>query len=258
MWLRFVLAVCLVCILVCMLSIARSALGEHMCVRKNTMLAIVSGAFGKGKNQALMVTRAYKNFDCFFVTDNLILADKAHKLGWHIIWSFPDYNADDSYNAAFVSKKLKTNTQNYLPPGHHYKYVMWVDSKQRIRTEAVLKFLLASKPFCAAAVPHNFLHSASEEFREAMLQERYRRDERRLRVFMRKQAEQGYPSDSNRVHYLTGFLIWNLTHPQLTEVQSLWQSYISEIGIECQISFYYVAQRHRDIIVSMPKAVWRR
>ncbi len=153
MWLRFVLAVCLVCILVCMLSIARSALGEHMCVRKNTMLAIVSGAFGKGKNQALMVTRAYKNFDCFFVTDNLILADKAHKLGWHIIWSFPDYNADDSYNAAFVSKKLKTNTQNYLPPGHHYKYVMWVDSKQRIRTEAVLKFLLASNPFCAAAVP---------------------------------------------------------------------------------------------------------
>lgn len=220
-------------------------------------LAIVSGAFGKNNNESLIVHPSYDRFDCFFVTDNCILGERAQRLGWEIIWSYPKYN--DNYEAALASKQLKTNTQAYLPSSphsHQYKFVMWVDSKQRIEADEVVHFLSSSDDFCVAMVPHDHLHCALDEFNASQNQARYRRDKERMQTFMQKQREQGFLPTSTNIHYLTGFIIWNLSHPKLAEMQSLWTDYISEVGIECQLSFYYVAERFRDVIATAKWSHW--
>lgn len=227
-------------------------------------LAIVSGAFGNNNNKSLMVHPSYARFDCFFVTDNCILGKRAERLGWKIVWSYPKYN--DNYEAALASKQLKTNTQAYLPSSphsHQYKFVMWVDSKQRIEADEVVHFLSSSDDFCVAMVPHDHLRCALDEFNASQDQARYRRDKERMQTFMQKQSEQGFPSTSTTrssihvyYHYLTGFVIWNLSHPKLAEIQSLWTDYISEVGIECQLSFYYVAERFRDVIATAKWSHW--
>ena len=247
-------------IYVCIPNDAYHKTPESLCgstTKYKAPLAIVSGAFGKNNNESLMVHPSYARFDCFFVTDNCILGKRAERLGWKIVWSYPKYN--DNYEAALASKQLKTNTQAYLsssPHSHQYKFVMWVDSKQRIEEDEVVHFLSSNDTFCVAMVPHNFIYNASEELDAAMHQERYKRDEQRILSFMHAQEKRGFPPNSKNTHFLTSYIIWNLQHPKLTEMQSLWDSYILQIGIECQISFYYVAERYRDIIASPEWSHW--
>jgi hypothetical protein len=80
-----------------------------------------------------------------------------------------------------------------------------------------------------------------------MEQERYKLHEKRYRDYVDTQIKSGF-KDIVTDHAQTGFIIRNMNHPRIKELDEFWYSEIKRIGIQCQIVFFFVRQRYSDII----------
>jgi hypothetical protein len=61
---------------------------------------------------------------------------------------------------------------------------------------------------------------------------------------------------SGRISFHTGFIIYNMQHPQTITIQQMWMEHISRIGfLQCQIAFFYVAQNFPGVIEEF-KELW--
>jgi hypothetical protein len=171
---------------------------------------------------------------------------------------------DRGIEAAAASKILKVFPQRYANAVEDHEFVVWVDSKYAVNTEAV-ELTVAQWPHGKAllARPHLMFAdatgcgSARSEFKEAMKHERYRRQKARIVSYMAEQGAAGLASDGHR-HFATGLLLWRLGQPGCATLQDTWHGHIGKCGIECQISFCYIAQLFEERVGQLGVHQWVR
>ncbi len=99
------------------------------------------------------------------------------------------------------------------------------------------------------AIPkHAFLENNNLfEFGEAMRQPRYKMRWEQAVNYITEQISAGYKLECQM--YWTAAIIRNMRHPDIVTLNETWYSDVQRCGIECQISFNFVAQRFPSIIL---------
>ena len=86
---------------------------------------------------------------------------------------------------------------------------------------------------------HAFLKpNVWNEYKEAMMQERYKVDSEKYKQYILKQERSGLSPEAD-VHYQTGLII-RKSLPVTEKIGEVWYEHIQEAGIECQISFFFI------------------
>ena len=88
-----------------------------------------------------------------------------------------------------------------------------------------------------------FIHSNNiwDEYNESMKQHRYILQNEKYKKYINKQINNGL-SEITEYHYACGFLIRNMKHEKIIEINKTWYEHIQECGIQDQISFFFVKQ----------------
>lgn len=213
--------------------------------RVNKSVAIVTGFIGSGP--AYVPALPHPILDCYFITNNLGLGEFATESNWKVIYLeyIPLVDSSLSLENEKVnsanSKPLRVHPQRLLPK--HYDFIAWFDNKYELSADLVLHSIAHWVPHVAMMLPPRpECCGADLEFKAAMMQPRYAVDGERIEAYMIEQAALGFPVHGER-HMRTGFLIYNMNHPDTITIQDLWQDHIDQTGIMCQIAFYFVAQR---------------
>jgi len=208
-------------------------------------IAILTGHIGEAP--VYIPNLPHNSYDCYFLTNNEGLAEAANAFGWNsvLLMDIPlvDSMLDVSYaqqNAA-SSKQLKVFPQRFL--SKEFDFIVWFDNKYNLLVGAVLDTIMKWDSTVAMML-HTRYHccGADLEFTASMLQPRYAISKQQMTQYMEEEIELGYPVHGER-HFQTGFIIYNMNHKDTLSIQQMWQEHIERVGINCQIAFYFVAQR---------------
>lgn len=86
------------------------------------------------------------------------------------------------------------------------------------------------------------------EFNLSMFQPRYYDERERYYNYIQKQVALGF-KDIDDYHCATSYLLRNMKHQKIIELNTIWYNNIQECGIQCQISFFFVKQLFKNYIV---------
>jgi hypothetical protein len=82
-----------------------------------------------------------------------------------------------------------------------------------------------------------------------MKQERYRLESKKYKNYITNQVNAGLRVlTPQQKHCACGFLIRNMKHEKMIEINTTWFKHIQECGIQDQISFFFVKQLFYDYI----------
>jgi hypothetical protein len=123
-------------------------------------------------------------------------------------------------------------------------YIIWFDNKFALRTDNILDTLIlfeASKTaMMMHLVPHKY-NGVWGEYKQSLKQPRYFQLRSKMKTYIREQESRGLASQGV-AHFQTGFIIFNMNHPNTSAIQKVWYQHIQRVGIQCQIAFYFVSQ----------------
>jgi len=184
----------------------------------------------------------------FFITNIKELKHRAHKAGWrplHI--SVEGFNMTDAVDTALAGKRMKVYPQKFLPMVNNsatYNAVVWFDNKFDINEPAVSDVIQTFDSRVGVYMhKHPFLCCGADlELKESMYQNRYGAGKEMILRYMEEEVSLGYKIHGER-HFQTGVIIYNMRNPDTLKVQNMWMEHIKRCGIQCQISFYFIAQR---------------
>lgn len=208
-------------------------------------IAFVSGYIGT--DPAFVPALPHPIYDCYFITNNMGLGEFAAKSNWNVIYldNIPVVDSSESIENDVInsaqSKPIKIHPERFLPKG--YDYIVWFDNKFQLLVNVILSSISQWDSAVAMVLPPRpECCGADLEFKAAMLQPRYISQKERLEMYINEQVDLGFPVHGER-HMRTGFIIYNMNHPETRVIQDMWEEHIGRAGIMCQIAFYFVAQR---------------
>lgn len=185
---------------------------------------------------------------CFFYTNNPTTSKRAQLSGWStrlLQWPI----SKDDITSANQAKTLKAKPHEF-PDLALYDFTVYMDSKVVIDVEAIERVVAdfdLSK--CIYIKKHPFLEpNVWNEYNEALKQTRYARQATKMHAYILKQLASGLSEDAPH-HYWTAFIIRNMKHSFNKRISNLWYDHIIECGIECQISFFFIAQMFQDFVI---------
>jgi hypothetical protein len=101
---------------------------------------------------------------------------------------------------------------------------------------------------------HPSLHgNILNEFAAAMIQPRYQAQRDQTVEYIDKKLHEGLKLKVEDL-YWTSAILRNMRHPETIKINEDWYANILECGIECQISFDFIAQKYASIAV-MPDII---
>ena len=203
-----------------------------------------------GTTRALSLTADVRELVApfYFVSNNDDALRKAEGLGWLPLYlNLPV--SKDPVLAATQAKIAKAYPQAFAVL-NRYAHLLYFDDKKHhapAQANAALE-RFASRSDVAVAVPrHPFLGGGIlQEFSQAMAQPRYRSQRFKMSGFITTQLEAGHKVSDVEM-YWTAYIYRNMRHPDCEPISRAWYSAIGECGIECQVSFDFVAQRFESI-----------
>lgn len=156
--------------------------------------------------------------------------------------------------SASQAKKFKALPQLFLDQnGVNYDYIFYTDSKLELDVFKILNLIgSTSKKICLLANKHPVRSTAEEECRHACFsQARYNKQQKSYKKYIAKERKH-FPHTSHNRLFATGQLLYNMKHPCTLQLQSTWFSHIQRCGIECQISFFFIAKMFEKDIAFIP------
>ena len=85
-----------------------------------------------------------------------------------------------------------------------------------------------------------------------MKQPRYLLESEKYKNYIKNQVKNGL-SEITEHHCACGFLIRNMKHEKIIEINNTWYQHIQECGIQDQISFFFVKQLFNEYILPFKK-----
>ena len=221
--------------------------------------------FGADNNDRNCIPEAPMKTDCYYFTNNESTYQKLEGTYWNRIFvNIPVKN--DLTLDAMDAKHLKACPYMYKELNNKdYGATCYFDSALQINVAEVQElaknvFTLSNYSVIMSRHPFlspTWLPSVYNEYKNAMLQERYAVQQNQMEAYMTEQIESGL-LETDCIHYATGFIVRknNKVSRLMGEV---WYSHIKKCGIECQISFFFVQQMLRGHIYDIePYSCFKR
>ena len=191
-------------------------------------------------------------YPCFYFTNNRTTLAKLAGSGWKgVDLAHIPIKPTDRENAA-DAKELKAAPHRF-PQLRPFAFSCYMDSKLRVSEKDVegMCELLASRPEAFMIGHHPFCApKVWDEFAMAMGQPRYKEEEAKMRAYIAKQLAGGLKLEKE-VHHQTGFIV-RKAGPPVEKLNETWMAHIALCGIECQVSFFFVHQLFRPLVLSIP------
>ena len=210
-------------------------------------LAFYSCFYGSEKNSTFRIpVLPSTRYKCFFYTNNQVMMGNLEGTGW--IGIFEDKpTTDDMYESNMLSKIVKTKPHTF-PELRDFDYTCYLDSKvghvsETFVENAIFKYFISGDSALLIRAHFEMIGSRTlwDEYFAAITQWRYMQMTDHLKKYIDRQADKGLVEEGPLL-CATGFLIRNMKHPRMNEINETWYEHVEDCGINCQIAFYFVQQ----------------
>jgi len=163
---------------------------------------------------------------------------------------------DDVIESCMAGKHIKTLPHEYKEL-QDYSYLCFLDSKleeiNEIFVEDYIKKYFIEQNYALLLRKHHFYYNNSisvwDEYHQSICLKRYKLESEKYINYINNQTDKGLSIITN-YHCMCGFLIRNMKHEKIKELNTTWYQHIQECGIQDQISFFFVKQLFNDYIYS--------
>jgi len=208
-------------------------------------LAFYTYFYGSDNNTSFKIPEIPSlKYNCYYYTNNTNIFEKLKDTSWIGIYHDVPTN-DDLIESCMVGKHIKTSPHKYKEL-KNYTYLCFLDSKlEKVNETFVENFItkyFINENYALLLRKHWFINNNIwDEYNISMKQERYRLESDKYRKYIRNQVKLGL-REITRHHCACGFLIRNMKHEKINEINDTWYKHIQECGIQDQISFFFVKQ----------------
>jgi len=215
-------------------------------------LAFYTYFFGSNNNMAFAIPAIPSlKYKCYYYTNNKNILEKLKSTNWITIFIDKKFN-DDVYEPNMFGKHLKAMPQEYEEL-NDYDYLCFLDSKLDELNEPFIEnfiekyFIEDNYALILRNHPSITSNSVWTEFSLSMYQSRYYYERYKYHSYITNQIASGL-TDKTEYHCASGFLIRNMKHKKIIELNNTWYNHIQQCGIQCQISLFFVKQLFNDCI----------
>jgi hypothetical protein len=230
---------------------------KYEAARESTKkFAIYSTFFGASNVKTFNNTAIDLGFDHYFISNNQDILKIAQGKGWRPI--FVELPLTNNRVLSAQQSKIPKALPHYFPALNNYEFLLYVDDKIEFNANKVNKLLLVhtlpGPNFSIMIREHPSLKgNILNELAVSMIQPRYQSQRDQLVEYITCQIKQGHDLKVEHL-YWTSAIIRNMTHPDTKIFGEQWYQDILNCGIECQVSFDFVAQRYKSIRL-MPQVI---
>jgi hypothetical protein len=209
--------------------------------------AVYSVYFGETATKTIRNTKVNTNHKHYFISNNREILNTAQSNGWRPIF----VNLPVSKNrlvSAHQSKVVKA-MPHLLPILSTFEFLFYIDDKIDFNVDKIFLLITSLTINNKSIIIRNHPSKATNilsEFAEAMIQPRYQAQRDQIISYITYKIKSGYSLRTENL-YLTGAILRNMSHPDTRKINEEWYSNILECGIECQISFDFIAQNYNSI-----------
>ncbi len=219
----------------------------------NYNLAFYTYFYGSNQNPACKIPPLPSEiYPCYYFTNNQTILENLRQTKW--IGVYHDIpTKDDVIESCMTGKHIKTMPQLYREL-KDYDYTCFLDSKLGKVNEAFVENFITKyfieQNYALLLREHWYIrHNVWDEYNESMRQPRYVLESEKYKNYIQNQVKNGL-SDITEHHCACGFLIRNMKHEKINEINTTWFTHIQECGIQDQISFFFVKQLFPNVIHS--------
>ena len=212
-------------------------------------LAFYTYFYGSNKNISFGIPRVPSfKYKCYYYTNNETIFNNLKHTRWIGIYDNKPTN-DDLIESCMAGKHVKTSPHEY-PHLKDYDYLCFFDNKRTKDVEFVensIRKYFINQNYALLLPKHPFMDSnVWNEYNESMKQKRYIIEHKKYLSYIKNQVDAGL--NENGPLCWCAFLIRNMKHEKMIEINTTWYKHIQECGIQDQISFFFVKQLFIDYI----------
>lgn len=219
-------------------------------------LAVYSTYFGSSTNKTFNANRVAEGVDHYFISNNKDILSDVEKAGWIPVFLGMELSSNRVFSAQ--QAKVPKALPHLFPVLSAYQFLFYVDDKIDFNVLSVkpLMEIMIKGNSSLMVRTHPSLHgNILNEFAAAMIQPRYQAQRDQTVEYIDNRLHEGLTLKVANL-YWTSAILRNMGHPDTITINEDWYSNILECGIECQISFDFIAQRYSSISV-MPDIIDR-
>jgi hypothetical protein len=219
---------------------------------ENLNLAFYTYFIGSDNNPAFKIPIIPSlKYKCYYYTNNKTIFEKLKETNWIGVFINIE-TTDDMYESNMLGKHLKTMPHEYKEI-KDYDYLCYLDSKLVELSETFIenyiqKYFINDKYALLLRQHPEIGDSVWNEYNFSMIQLRYIYQRERYRKYIKNQLSKGL-HEKTKYHCTCSFLLRNMKHKKIIELNSTWYNHIQECGIQDQISFFFVKQLFADCIL---------
>ena len=216
----------------------------------NIDLAFYTCFYGDNNNEAFAIPEIPSlKHNCFYYTNNKDMIERLKDTKWIAVYDDKPLSSDET-KSCMEGKHVKTMPHLYKEL-KDYSYTCFLDSKlDKVNdkfVEELIQEYFIDKNYAILLRKHWFVNDIKEEFEESMLQPRYVAQKDQYLKYLHKQTQKGYNYGVGlKEHCACGFLVRNMKHKKVKNINETWYKHIQECGIQDQISFNIVKQQFKN------------
>lgn len=216
--------------------------------------AVYSTFFGNSNAKTFNKANIDHHFDHFFISNNPQILEMATNRGWHPIYLDLPVSANRVLSAQ--QSKIPKALPHLFPALNHYDSLLYVDDKISFNASKMYRLsqtLIQDNKALMIREHPSLTHNILNELAVAMIQPRYQAQRDQMVAYIDAQIKNGLQL---RVEHLfwTSAILRNMRHSDIHSMNEDWYNAILDCGIECQITFDFVAQKYNSISL-MPQAI---
>lgn len=215
-------------------------------------LAFYTVFVGADNNPAFVIPEIpSEKYECYYYTNNKSILKKLEETKWIPVHLEID-EVDDEIYSCMKAKDVKILTHKFKELSD-YQYTCFLDSKlwkvsETMVQRLIYKFFILEDS--AMALRRSTIvqePNVYRELEESMKQPRYVSQSRMYNKYIKEQKKNGLDTVTDD-HFACGFIIRNMRHPKIKEINETWYEHLEKCGIQDQISFFFAKQKFKKII----------
>ena len=233
--------------------IARTSVIDEQ-VSRSKKFAVYSAFFGESNAKTYNKTNINQNFDHFFISNNHNILKTVADNGWQPI--FLDLPVSKNRILSAQQSKIPKALPHLFPALNNYDAHLYIDDKLKFDASQMYQFskeLIKNNQSMMIREHPSITNNILNELAVAMIQPRYQAQREQIVAYIDNQIRQGLRLSANRL-YWTSAIIRNTKHIETNTINEDWYEAILNCGIECQISFDFIAQKYYSISC-LPQAI---
>jgi hypothetical protein len=209
--------------------------------------AIYSAYFGSSNNKTFNTTRVANECAHYFLSNNDDVLRCAERAGWIPLFVNLPVSANKVESAQ--QSKVAKAVPHIFPALLNHRFLAYVDDKLTFNvgkfTEMTQTMVIGEYSFLIREHP-SLRGNVLNEFAASMIQPRYQAQRDQTVEYIDRQLKSGLQLKVDKL-YWTSALLRDMHHPDTVKINEAWYEDILDCGIECQISFDFIAQRFFSI-----------